>query len=51
MPDSQVLRPSAISGTIPLVFGIMLLWRLAPRGGWITRWPLSFIVGTFAGCS
>ena len=34
---------------IPLVFGIMLLWRLAPRGGWIARWPLSFIVGTFAG--
>jgi hypothetical protein len=27
----------------------MLLWRLAPRGGWIARWPLAFIVGTFAG--
>jgi hypothetical protein len=34
---------------VPLVLGIMLLWRLAPRGGWIARWPLSFIVGTFAG--
>ena len=34
---------------IPLLLGIMLLWRLAPRGGWIARWPLSFIVGTFAG--
>ena len=32
-----------------LVFGIMLLWRLAPRGQWIARWPLAFIVGTFAG--
>lgn len=34
---------------VPLVLGIMLLWRLAPRGAWIGRWPLAFIVGTFAG--
>ena len=34
---------------VPLVLGIMLLWRLAPRGAWIARWPLAFIVGTFAG--
>jgi hypothetical protein len=34
---------------VALVLGIMLLWRLAPRGGWIARWPLAFIVGTFAG--
>jgi hypothetical protein len=34
---------------VPLILGIMLLWRLAPRGSWIARWPLSFIVGTFAG--
>ncbi len=34
---------------VPLMLGIMLLWRLAPRGAWIARWPLAFIVGTFAG--
>jgi len=34
---------------IPLILGIMLLWRLAPSGGWIARWPLAFIIGTFAG--
>lgn len=34
---------------VPLVLGIMLLWRLAPRGAWIARWPLAFIVGVFAG--
>jgi hypothetical protein len=34
---------------VPLILGIMLLWRLAPRGAWIARWPLAFIVGTFAG--
>lgn len=33
----------------PLVLGLMLLWRLAPRSGWIARWPLAFVVGTFAG--
>jgi hypothetical protein len=27
----------------------MLLWRLAPKGAWIARWPLAFIIGTFAG--
>lgn len=34
---------------VPLCLGIMLLWRLAPRGGWISRWPLAFIIGTTAG--
>jgi hypothetical protein len=34
---------------VPLVLGIMLLWGLAPRGAWIARWPLAFIIGTFAG--
>jgi hypothetical protein len=27
----------------------MLLWRLAPRGAWIGRWPLAFVIGTTAG--
>jgi hypothetical protein len=34
---------------IPLGLGVMLLWRLAPRGAWIARWPLAFIIGTTAG--
>jgi hypothetical protein len=34
---------------IPLALGIMLLWRLAPSGAWISRWPLAFIIGTTAG--
>lgn len=34
---------------VPLVLGLMLLWRLAPRGAWIARWPLAFIIGTTAG--
>lgn len=29
--------------------GVMMLMRLLPKGGWISRWPLAFIVGTTAG--
>lgn len=34
---------------IPLVLGAMLCWRLSPRGAWIGRWPLAFIIGSTAG--
>jgi hypothetical protein len=33
----------------PLLLGVLLLWRLSPRGSWIARWPLAFIIGTTAG--
>jgi len=31
------------------VFGVMMLLRLLPKGGWISRWPLAFIVGAISG--
>lgn len=34
---------------VPLVLGAMLLWQLAPKGGWISRWPLAFFIGVFCG--
>lgn len=34
---------------VPLALGVMLLWRLAPVGGWISRWPMAFIIGVFCG--
>ncbi len=34
---------------IPLILGGMLLWRLAPKGAWIARWPLAFVIGAFSG--
>ncbi len=34
---------------IPLALGVLLLMRLSPKGGWISRWALAFIVGTTAG--
>jgi len=38
-----------LSYLVPLALGILLLWRLSPRGPWIARWPLAFIIGTTAG--
>ena len=49
VPDLKKPREPNLIYLAPLILGIMLLWRLAPRGGWIARWPLAFIVGTFAG--
>ena len=34
---------------VQLVLGCLLLWRLAPKGTWIARWPLAVIVGWAAG--
>ena len=34
---------------IPLLMSAMMLWQLAPRGGWIARWPLAFFIGATAG--
>lgn len=33
----------------PLILGAMMVWRLAPKGGWISRWPLAFFIGATAG--
>ncbi len=34
---------------IPLGFGVLLLMRLSPKGGQLSRWALAFILGTTAG--
>lgn len=50
MPDLSAVRGNIwFLYFIPLVLGVMLLWRLAPKGTWIARWPLAFIIGTTAG--
>jgi hypothetical protein len=49
LPDLKEGTKPDFTYLIPLALGIMLLWRLSPRGGWIARWPLAFIVGTYAG--
>jgi hypothetical protein len=47
-PGSERTEPEWLM-LIPLTMGIMFLWRLAPRGQWISRWPLAFFIAVFAG--
>lgn len=46
LPEDQ--RPEMIY-IIPLILSGLMLWRLAPKGGWISRWPLAFFIGATAG--
>ena len=48
IPDLEVLGSDWLY-LVPLIFSVMLVWRLVPVGGWISRWPLGFIIGTTAG--
>ena len=34
---------------VPLLLGLMMLARLLPSIGWISRWPMAFIIGITAG--
>ena len=34
---------------VGVILGIMMLLRLVPKIGWLSRWPLAFIVGATAG--
>jgi hypothetical protein len=34
---------------LPLAMGIMLLFQLSPKTSWVSRWPLCFLVGMYAG--
>lgn len=43
------LRQGHFLYIIPAVLGVMMLLRLAPKIGWISRWPLAFIIGMGAG--
>lgn len=33
----------------PMIFGLMMLTRLLPKGSWLSRWPMAFIIGFAAG--
>ncbi len=42
-------EPRNLFYLVPLALGVMLVWRLAPVGGWIARWPLALFIGVFCG--
>jgi hypothetical protein len=49
LPVSKSPGLDAALACVPLALGFMLLWRLAPKGGWIAVWPIAFVIGTTAG--
>ncbi|QDU10130.1 hypothetical protein [Gimesia aquarii] len=49
LPDISEDVQSDLLYLIPLVLSVLLLWRLAPKGSWIARWPLAFFIGATAG--
>jgi len=48
-PDMDKKVEADLLYLIPLVLSVLLLWRLAPKGNWIARWPLAFFIGATAG--
>lgn len=48
-PDESFIEQGEWFYLVPLILGVMLLMRLSPKGAWISRWPLAFIIGTTAG--
>lgn len=49
IPGLPAEQPPEWIYLVPLVLSVMLLWRLSPKGAWISRWPLAFIIGLTAG--
>jgi hypothetical protein len=49
MPGIKPEEQANLLFLIPLALGIAMIWRLAPAGGWISRWALAFFIGATAG--
>lgn len=49
IPGLDEAQEVDFSYIVPLIFGVMMLMRLSPKGGWISRWPLAFFIGATAG--
>ena len=49
LPGIPVDKEPELIYIVPMILSVMMLWRLAPVGGWISRWPLAFFIGATAG--
>ncbi|MCA9028039.1 MAG: hypothetical protein KDA86_22705 [Planctomycetaceae bacterium] len=49
LPGLEAGLQTDYSYLAPLLMSGMMLWRLAPKGAWIARWPLAFFIGATAG--
>lgn len=48
-PEVKSDQPVEWMMLVPLVLGVMMLCRLIPKAAWISRWPMAFFIGAFAG--
>ncbi len=49
LPSLDADKPVDLWYLVPLVLSLFLFCRFIPRAGWLAKWPLAFVVGTFAG--
>ena len=49
-PTAQVLRSDLLL-IIPILLGVLVLTRISPRHGWISRYPIAFLIGYWSGFS
>ncbi len=49
LPGIDANKPPDWTYLFPLILGGMLFLRFVPKVGWLSQWPLAFVVGTFAG--
>ena len=49
LADTSVIGWHYVAYVLAALLGVMMLMRLIPKIGWISRWPLAVIVGATAG--
>ena len=49
VPDTPAKNDTEWLYLVPLILGVMVFARWLPKGKWLARWPLAFVVGTTAG--
>ncbi|MFW6368952.1 MAG: hypothetical protein ACOC0J_00015 [Myxococcota bacterium] len=49
IPGVRDFSWSRLLVVIPAILAIMMLMRLVPKAGWISRWPLAFMMGVTSG--
>jgi hypothetical protein len=49
LPGLNADKPVDLWFVVPLILSLFLFCKFVPGIGWAARWPLAFVVGTFAG--
>jgi hypothetical protein len=49
LPGIAADKPTDLWFAVPLVLSVLLFLKFVPGLSWLSRWPLAFVVGTFAG--